>query len=74
MSAECVFGCRHPLWGGAGECITVDDSTVDESCACEAGYASRDSFGNPSCVPFEVRHSEQQILQSTVSFAGRFFL
>lgn len=48
MSLECVYGCSHPLWGGAGECIEGD------SCRCDVGYASRDLFGNPSCVPQKV--------------------
>ena len=52
MSLDCVYDCRHPLWGGAGGCITSDEG---RSCRCDAGYASRDSFGNSSCVPKQVR-------------------
>lgn len=60
MSGECVFDCRHPLWGGAGECIAAGDPTIGDLCGCDASYASRDSFGNPSCVPFGVRKTSLQ--------------
>lgn len=52
MSGECVYGCIHPWWGGGGTCITSNDS--NPVCACDAGYASRDTRGNPSCVPRRV--------------------
>ncbi|CAN0448635.1 unnamed protein product, partial [Ectocarpus sp. 12 AP-2014] len=44
---------RHLLWGGEGTCSTTDNSTVEDSCLCDPGYASRDSFGRPSCVPIQ---------------------
>lgn len=46
---KCIYGCRHPLWGGAGACVD-QESGIGEICLCEDGFASRDSFGNPSCV------------------------
>lgn len=52
---ECVYDCSHPLWGGAGACIKDDDPAIEESCVCDVGYVPRDSFGNPSCVPKQVR-------------------
>ncbi|CAM9147018.1 unnamed protein product [Ectocarpus sp. 6 AP-2014] len=55
MSGErCVFECRHPLWGGSGRCIPAEDRSADDACECDVGFASRDSFGNPSCVPKQV--------------------
>ena len=51
MPSECVFSCRHPLWGGDGICITDSDSTVDAACSCGAGFISRNGAGYPSCVP-----------------------
>ncbi|CAM9634851.1 unnamed protein product [Ectocarpus sp. 12 AP-2014] len=55
MSGErCVFECRHPLWGGSGRCIAAEDRGADDACECDAGFASRDSFGAPSCVPKQV--------------------
>lgn len=52
LTRECVYNCRHPLWGGAGVCTTADDDhpSVDERCSCDPGYATRDSMGYPSCV------------------------
>lgn len=32
----------------------ADDSSVEDSCVCDPGYASRDSLGRPSCVPRKV--------------------
>lgn len=54
MSNRCVYSCSHPLWGGEGTCITTDDSNDEDSCVCDPSYASRDSFGRPSCVPRKV--------------------
>ncbi|CAM9298593.1 unnamed protein product [Ectocarpus sp. 12 AP-2014] len=55
MSGErCVLECRHPLWGGSGRCIVAEDRSVDDTCERDAGFASRDSFGNPSCVPKQI--------------------
>ena len=51
---ECVYSCRHPLWGGEGTCITGDDSSVDDRCECDDGFVTRDSFGSPSCVSKQV--------------------
>lgn len=51
---ECVYSCRHPLWGGEGTCITGDDSSVDDRCECDDGFVTRDSFGSPSCVSKKV--------------------
>lgn len=52
MTTECVYDCIHPLWGGGGtRSVSDDGGTV---CACDAGYASRDTRGNASCVPRRV--------------------
>lgn len=50
MSVEdCVYGCRHPLWGGQGICSRQADH-ADSTCLCDRGYLSLDSDGSPSCV------------------------
>lgn len=54
MTSHCVFSCSHPLWGSEGTCIENGDSDEQDLCACGPGYASRDSFGRPSCVPTKV--------------------
>lgn len=46
MLLDCVYACRHPIWGGAGVC-----GAEDSTCSCDAGYATIDSMGSPSCVP-----------------------
>ncbi|CAM9755310.1 unnamed protein product [Ectocarpus sp. 6 AP-2014] len=46
----CMHSCRHPLWGGTGTCSEQDD-LIGYKCSCDDdGFASMDSFGNPSCV------------------------
>ncbi|CAM9585715.1 unnamed protein product, partial [Ectocarpus sp. 12 AP-2014] len=49
IALECVYECRHPLWGGAGNC-SEQTSLTGYECSCDAGYSSIDSFGNASCV------------------------
>lgn len=49
MTRECVYDCKHPLWGGDGECVD-DDPTIEVRCACDTGYVPHDSMGSPSCV------------------------
>lgn len=51
MPRDCVFDCRHPLWGGDGVCVYDDDATADAVCLCDAGFVSRNTIGYPSCVP-----------------------
>lgn len=70
MSGLCVFRCRHPPWGGVGERITADDPTADYLCMCDTSYATRDSFGNPSCVPFRARRCEKETRGSVYSRRG----
>lgn len=47
---ECIYSCRHPLWGGSGSC--ENDLVLGTTCACDddGRFSSKDSFGNPSCV------------------------
>lgn len=56
MPSDCIYDCRHPLWGGKGFCTEDHDSTGagDETCSCSVGFVSRNSIGNPSCVPKRV--------------------
>ncbi|CAN0365912.1 unnamed protein product [Ectocarpus sp. 12 AP-2014] len=49
IALECVYECRHPLWGGAGNC-SQQNSLTGYECSCDASYSSIDSFGNASCV------------------------
>ena len=58
---ECVYSCRHPLWGGEGTCITDDDATGGDRCECDEGFASCDSFGSPSCVSEQVMSYESYV-------------
>ena len=51
-SSACMFGCRHPAWGGTGMCRTDHDGAP--ACLCDAGFASRDALGHASCVPYGV--------------------
>lgn len=52
MWNNCVHECRHPLWGGAGTCHNSSGGgDTPAFCECDAGYASRDAWGNASCVP-----------------------
>ncbi|CAM9311044.1 unnamed protein product [Ectocarpus sp. 12 AP-2014] len=48
---SCVQGCRHSAWGGHGVCF---DDSAPATCSCDAGFASRDAFGDASCVPERV--------------------
>lgn len=67
MLGECVYNCIHPFWGGGGTCEVSDDGNT--VCACDAGYASRDSKGNASCVPRRVLVTVY-LLVGTVSLMG----
>lgn len=49
----CVYSCRHPLWGGNGECIE-DGEHGRAACSCDTTYSTRDAFGHASCVPTRV--------------------
>ncbi len=69
MSSSCVHDCRHPLWGGAGTCHNGIGVT-SAICACDAGYASRDAWGNASCVPRVVLVSAYVFLASMSVLAG----
>lgn len=50
MERLCVYGCRHPWWGGHGTCSSHAES-IKSTCLCDEGYISEDSDGNPACVP-----------------------
>ena len=45
----CVYECRHPFWGGQGNCSGQADP-IDYTCSCDPGYLDTDSDGNASCV------------------------
>lgn len=63
----CAYDCVHPIWGGGGTCNISDDG--NPACTCDAGYASRDSRGNASCVPRRVLVSVYLLL-GTASLMG----
>lgn len=48
-----MHDCQHPLWGGGGTCVDGDEE-IPAVCSCDAGFASRDAFGEASCVPTRV--------------------
>lgn len=49
--------CRHPIWQSEGTCSVASAAAqqqgVDSNvvCPCGAGFVSKDSLGNASCVP-----------------------
>lgn len=49
MDSACVYGCRHPWWGGQGICSS-QGNPINYTCSCDEGYISEDSDGNPACV------------------------
>ncbi len=73
MSSSCVHDCRHPLWGGTGTCHNgVGDTSA--ICECDPGYATRDAWGNASCVPRVVLVSAYVFLASVSVLAGALML
>ncbi len=48
---ECVYSCRHPLWGGLGSCLE-HHPVLGTTCFCDddGHFSPVDSLGNPSCV------------------------
>jgi hypothetical protein len=45
----CVYECRHPWYGGHGEC------SPEKSCDCDLGFTAHDDLQQAACVPTRFR-------------------